>query len=287
MKDLGIFPPPCSTRNWRPGCSDGPRWAWRPSWSANSGSRWPRSTRHRTGPCARCPTRGSRTPHWTSRSSSSSGMALRRTSKRQARPSGHARNSRPCALLPQPSRASTRGDAPPALTRSATRAASPSSSRCGRTAKREAQRRDVTPGRVLRDAAIVAAARTKPRLSRGAPRDHRVADARHQEGGTALVALHREGTRAVREGAARTPRPRWRRPAAAQGVAGQATGGGRDDSRRRRLALAELSEQHDVPVENLLQPDAARRACWEYREGGVEWVRDFLGRVPRGRGRSN
>ena len=40
--------------------------------------------------------------------------------------------------------------------------------------------------------------------------------------------------------------------------------------------VAGLVEQHQVPAENLLQPDALRRTCWEYRGGGEPWSRTFL-----------
>jgi ribonuclease D len=43
-----------------------------------------------------------------------------------------------------------------------------------------------------------------------------------------------------------------------------------------RGALLELAEHHSMPVENLLQPDAMRRACWEYRAGGAEGIAAFL-----------
>jgi ribonuclease D len=41
-----------------------------------------------------------------------------------------------------------------------------------------------------------------------------------------------------------------------------------------RAALAELAEHHQVPLQNLLQPDLVRRLCWEPPEpldaAGVE-----------------
>jgi ribonuclease D len=43
-----------------------------------------------------------------------------------------------------------------------------------------------------------------------------------------------------------------------------------------RALVAELGERHVMPAENLLQPDALRRACWEYPGGGEAWIRSFL-----------
>ena len=45
---------------------------------------------------------------------------------------------------------------------------------------------------------------------------------------------------------------------------------------RAREVIAALSEEHDVPAENILQPDALRRCCWEYQEGGQSWIESFL-----------
>ncbi|MBC7297421.1 MAG: ribonuclease D [Demequina sp.] len=139
----------------------------------------------------------------------------------------------------------------------------------------EAQRRDVTPGRVLRDAAIVAAARAKPTTLE------------------ALLDIPEWRTRGTKKAA-----PRWwpsietalKLPDKALPARRAPTGDGpppprtwpdkRPEAAARlaeaKVALAELSEIHNVPLENLLQPDAARRACWEYRGGGVDWIASLL-----------
>lgn len=123
-----------------------------------------------------------------------------------------------------------------------------------------ARRRDVAPGRVLPDSAVVEAALTDP------PDE------------AALVALPVFGGRAQRrqartwDGALRRARElppdelptarspvdgppplnRWeeRDPAAAARLAAA------------RAALTALAENHQVPVQNLLQPDLVRRLCW-------------------------
>lgn len=140
---------------------------------------------------------------------------------------------------------------------------------------KEAQRRDVTPGRVLRDAAIVAAARVKPTnldqlmdipewrtrgTKRAAPRWWPAIDAAMSLPDKQLPA------RRAPQGDGPPPARSWsdKRPEAAARLA------------EAREALTAISERVDVPMENLLQPDALRRACWEYRDGGEAWVRSFL-----------
>lgn len=141
--------------------------------------------------------------------------------------------------------------------------------------EREAQRRDVTPGRVLRDAAIVAAARAKPttlealwEIPEWRTRGTKKAAPRWWPSIDAALTLPENALPARRAPTGDGPPPPrvWpdKRPEAAARLA------------EAKVALAELSEIHDVPLENLLQPDAARRACWEYRGGGVDWIVEFL-----------
>ncbi len=139
----------------------------------------------------------------------------------------------------------------------------------------DAQKRDTSPGRILRDAAIVAAAQAKP-ANLGALMQLR----EWQSKGTKRRAPHWypaiQAALALPEAklpAKRGPRgdgppqPRvWKekRPEAAARLA------------HAREGMARLSEEHNVPVENLLQPDALRRCCWEYTCCGEGWIRDFL-----------
>lgn len=139
----------------------------------------------------------------------------------------------------------------------------------------DAQRRDVSPGRVLRDGAIVAAAQAKP-----SSLDALLRVREWQSKGTKRRAQHwypaieaamtlperdlppKRGPRG--DG---PPQPRmWRekRPEAAARLT------------LARDCVSELVERYDIPAENLLQPDALRRCCWEYRGGGEEWIRTFL-----------
>lgn len=139
----------------------------------------------------------------------------------------------------------------------------------------EAQRRDITPGRVLRDAAIVAAARVKPssldallQIPEWQTRGTKRAAARWYPPIEAAMALkdsllpakraaHGDGPPQPRMWAEKRPEAAVRHTAA-------------------REAIAALCVAHDLPAENLLQPDALRRLCWEYESGGEEFVRSFL-----------
>lgn len=125
-----------------------------------------------------------------------------------------------------------------------------------------AERRDVAPGRVLPDSAIVNAATANPtsiaELTRlpvfGGPRQRRQA-------ATWLDALKRARELPESELPDRkSPGPgglppitRWeqRNPEAATRLA------------RVRSALKDIAEAHSLPVENLLAPDVMRQLCWD------------------------
>ena len=150
---------------------------------------------------------------------------------------------------------------------------------------RLAAERDIAPGRVLPDAAIVDAATVAPATGE-ALAALPVFRGRAQRRLTAywFSAL----TQAARLDAAELPRAappsdgpppvtRWadRDPAAAARLAAA------------RAAVATVSEERSVPVENLLQPDLLRRLCWSpppdgdvpaaLREGGArEWQIELL-----------
>ncbi|RDI44652.1 HRDC domain-containing protein [Nocardia mexicana] len=134
-----------------------------------------------------------------------------------------------------------------------------------------ARHRDVAPARVLPDSAIIAAAQGDPKsLGQlralpifGGPRQRRYSR-------EWLAAVER--ARALPDAELPTlaqpydgppPVNRWERrdPVAAARLA------------RARAAMTELSEEHAIPVENLLTPDLLRRLCWdglpEFRSGTV------------------
>lgn len=141
--------------------------------------------------------------------------------------------------------------------------------------EKEAQRRDMSPGRVLRDRAIVAAAQAKPvslealtqlpewrsrGTKRSAPQWYPAIDKALRLPDNKLPS--KRGPRG--DG---PPQPRtWKdkRPEAHA----------RLSAARERIAT--LVDQYDIPAENLLQPDALRRCCWEYSGGGEDEIRTFL-----------
>lgn len=140
----------------------------------------------------------------------------------------------------------------------------------------DARRRDISPGRVLPDAAIVAAATALPTsvealvalrpfsgkgTRRRAAQWYAAVEAAMALPDSALPPLRGPGTPGP------PPQRAWadRDPAAAARLM------------RARTVVTALSEQHHVPVENLLQPDLLRRLCWSPPEPVTEAaVRDVL-----------
>ena len=125
-----------------------------------------------------------------------------------------------------------------------------------------ARRRDLSPGRVLPDSAIVEAARAAPTTAavlttvpgfrgRGARRHI-------DEWFGAIRRAHAEADQALPRPAGQVsdgppPAHRWheRDPVAAQRLAAV------------RTAIAALADEHSLPAENLVQPDAVRRLAWQ------------------------
>lgn len=125
----------------------------------------------------------------------------------------------------------------------------------------EARRRDVAPGRILPDAAMVAAASALPRTlaELGALRPFQGKGTRRRleywfaavERGLALPQDALPSVRGPRSDGPPPPRA-WsdRDPAAAARLTAA------------RAAVAALADEHHLPVENLVQPDLLRRLCW-------------------------
>ena len=143
-----------------------------------------------------------------------------------------------------------------------------------------ARARDIAPGRVLPDRAIVAAAAATPRtvgqlvtlpeFAGKAARRRAAVWQRAIDEAMALPADRLPSLRGPRTDGPPPPRA-WadRDPVAARRLAAA------------REIVAGLSEQLAVPVENLLQPDALRRLCWTPPEPATpDAVAEFL----RGRG---
>jgi ribonuclease D len=131
---------------------------------------------------------------------------------------------------------------------------------------RIAARRDIAPGRILPDSAIVAAAIANPTTVEellalpvfGGPKQRRSA-------ATWLAALaaareNPEPPDSVEPHNGPPPPSRWsrRRPEAAARL------------EAARAALGRLSEQVTVPTENLLYPDLLRRLCWDWDPATAE-----------------
>ena len=127
---------------------------------------------------------------------------------------------------------------------------------------RVARARDIAPGRVLPDPAIVELATSMPTT---------VAELTELPGLRGRGARRRAGqwlaavTRARRLSDAELPRPAERDPAVPPSSARQWVE--RDPAAAARLSaarsvVAEVGERVAVPVENLVPPDAVRRLCW-------------------------
>jgi ribonuclease D len=124
-----------------------------------------------------------------------------------------------------------------------------------------AQERDLSPGRVLPDAAIVEAAQSDPKDLEGLlalpgfkGRGARRYDTRWWRAIERARALPSDELPTAAAAVEGPPPPRtWpdRDPAAAARLSAA------------RAALSALSEAQAVPVENLLSPDLVRRLCWE------------------------
>ena len=129
------------------------------------------------------------------------------------------------------------------------------------TRDENARQRDISPGRVLPDTAVVAAAQALPRsvpqlvalpqFSGKGTRRRAVLWQSAIDEGLALADDQLPSARGPRSDGPPPPRA-WveRDPAAAARLAAA------------RTVIADLSEAHQVPAENLLQPDLLRRVCW-------------------------
>ncbi|MBS9532043.1 ribonuclease D [Mycobacterium sp. M1] len=123
-----------------------------------------------------------------------------------------------------------------------------------------AQRRDIAPGRILPDSAIIAAAIADPRTVDdlvalpvfGGPRQRR--SAQTWLGALAAARENPNPPDAAESNGGPPPPARWarRKPEAAARL------------EAARAALGEVSQRVSVPTENLLTPDLLRRLCWDW-----------------------
>lgn len=127
---------------------------------------------------------------------------------------------------------------------------------------RIARDRDIAPGRILPDAAIVAAALANPDTVDelialpvfGGPRQRR--SARVWLDALAAARINADPPEIAEPLSGPPPPPRWakRKPEAAA----------RLDA--AKSSLSELSQRVSVPTENLLSPDLVRRLCWDWTD---------------------
>ena len=121
--------------------------------------------------------------------------------------------------------------------------------------------RDVAPGRILPDTAIVEAALAAPDVERGPAQGARLLGAGHPPPGRPLVrgaSLRQRPCRTASSPTSRWPATR-RRP---HGCGPTETRPPRRGCSAARTAVAALADEHRLPVENLLAPDTVRRLCW-------------------------
>ncbi|WP_222853308.1 HRDC domain-containing protein [Fodinicola acaciae] len=145
------------------------------------------------------------------------------------------------------------------------------------TRDRLARERDIAPGRVLPDAAIISAAIADPADVRGllalpvfsGRANRRLVDVWMTALEEARASTDLPPTSAAPEGP--PPPNRWadKNPDAA----GRLTAA--------RAVMAELSAEHNIPVENLLTPDLVRRLAWDPPQ---PLTGDAVGEVLRGQG---
>lgn len=134
---------------------------------------------------------------------------------------------------------------------------------------------DTAPGRVLRDQAIVAAAQAKPESL-----DALLAIREWQSRGTKRRAPQWYSAITAAMGLPEKELPDLRGPRADGPPQARMWADKRPDAAARleaaKKVIAALMAEHDIPAENLLQPDALRRVCWDYSGGGEEAIAAVL-----------
>jgi ribonuclease D len=125
-----------------------------------------------------------------------------------------------------------------------------------------AQRRDIAPGRILPDSAIIDAATADPKTL-----DDLLAlpifGGRKQRRSAATWLAALESARA-NSGPAEEAEPPNGPPAPARWLKRRPEAAARLDA--ARTALRDLSQQVSVPTENLVSPDLVRRLCWDWED---------------------
>lgn len=135
-----------------------------------------------------------------------------------------------------------------------------------------ARRRDIAPGRILPDRAIVAAATAKQtdQLLKVQGFNGRGAG-RYEKQWVAAV----ERARALPESELPQPPPRSEGPPPPKAWADK-NPGAHARLEFARGELTRISEELNIPTENLMQPDLVRRACWAEPNDSQQWYLDLL-----------
>jgi ribonuclease D len=135
-----------------------------------------------------------------------------------------------------------------------------------------ARRRDIAPGRILPDRAILAAALAKPadQLLKVQGFNGRGAG-RYEKQWVAAV----ERARSLPESELPQPPPRSEGPPPPKAWADK-NPGAHARLEFTRVELARISEELNIPTENLMQPDLVRRACWAEPLEDQQWYINLL-----------
>jgi ribonuclease D len=135
-----------------------------------------------------------------------------------------------------------------------------------------ARRRDIAPGRILPDRAILAAALAKPadQLLKVQGFNGRGAG-RYEKQWIAAV----ERARALPESELPQPPPRNEGPPPPKAWADK-NPGAHARLEFTRVELARISAEFNIPTENLMQPDLVRRACWAEPTESQQWYVNLL-----------
>ena len=121
-----------------------------------------------------------------------------------------------------------------------------------------ARERDISPGRVLPDAAIVEIAKAVPKTTADLPRGHRAHRRATAASGSRRCAGPWRSPRTTCRRAPCPPTARRRRGSGPRRTRWPPTG-----SAATRAALTAFAEEHVIPVENVCSPDPLRRVVWQ------------------------
>ena len=240
---------------------------------------WRRATRPPTGRPARCPSRGCATPRSTSRSWSSCATCSPPSSTSRASASWAEQEFAAIVAAPPAAAAGRPLAADLGLHRVRKRRQLAVVRALWERRDEVARRRDIAPGRVLPDSAIVAAALAVAAHRGGPGRAARLGRPLDAPADLDLAARHRRGPRAAGRATCPTPKTPHEGPPPARSWARPRPRRRRPAGGRPRPRSAPSPSEHRLPVENLLSPDTVRRLAWDPPPDADA---DGRGRVPAG-----